>query len=186
MVFELEEKLSRLGKEAKITTEKGKTEVTQVIRLLERKDKALSNYALELEEKSKKLEEAVEELHKKNEELSLWITSLKLYQEVFENDTSAMIGLNKLGRIVLFNKMASELFGDGLQELILHDISEVDFSNFDPAIPNLVKEIINTRDKKIHKITRDGTEIITIGIPLKSQTDFRGILLRITVSRATK
>src|SRR5262252_2219882 len=82
-VFELEEKLQELGHGPK-------------------KDGGRDSGVLKLlTAKNDQLEEQREELRKTVEQLSLWMSTLRLYQEVFENDTSAMVGVNRDGKIVL-------------------------------------------------------------------------------------
>ncbi|OHB69442.1 MAG: hypothetical protein A2W23_10000 [Planctomycetes bacterium RBG_16_43_13] len=93
-----------------------------------------------------------------------------------------MLGLNRGGEIILFNKSALELFGETLQSMVMHDVDELNFSSIDPGIPQLVKKVIG-KQEKVQVNTKIGSKCIsTLGIPLKSKTEFRGLLLKITVT----
>jgi PAS domain-containing protein len=177
-VFDLENELSRRTS----TETREKTGISQVVKLLERKDHALAAYATELEDKSRELEAMVTELKKKNEELSLWVTTLRLYQEIFENDVTILLGLNKEGKLILFNKAAISLLGGGLPQLIMRDIEEINFEGLDREIPRLARDVIVSKNLRTRSTTRDKRRVTTTAIPLKSQTEFRGVLLRISLS----
>jgi len=65
LVLELQNKISQFEERTKSVTQRSKSEITQVIKLLKRKDDTIENSRTEIEEKNKKLEEAISELHKK-------------------------------------------------------------------------------------------------------------------------
>jgi PAS domain S-box-containing protein len=178
-VKELETELEK--KFAAQSATKAKSDLSQVIKLIERKDRTLAAYAVDLEEKSKKLQETVEELRKKNEELSLWITSLRLYQDIFENEPSAMIGLNKAGHLVLFNKSATTIIGDSLPRLLLRPVEDIVFDHLDPGIPEFVRNAIATESTLIRTVQKGNKETSIVAIPLKSGAKFRGILVKISI-----
>src|SRR5258705_14005435 len=90
-VFDLEEKLRKLAPQGQGHSGTG----SSVIKLIEHKDFQLQQQSARLEEKKEQLEEAVRELERRNGQLALWMASLRLYQEIFENDSSAMVGANR-------------------------------------------------------------------------------------------
>src|SRR5207249_10086945 len=64
-----------------------------------------------LKTKNEQLEEQREELRQSVEQLSLWMSTLRLYQEIFENEAAAMVGVNRDGKVVLFNRTAPQMLG---------------------------------------------------------------------------
>src|SRR6185503_10716100 len=105
--FELEEKLRKLVPPGEGHTGTG----SAVLKLLEHKDFQLQQYSARLEEKKEQLAESAAELERRTQELAKWADSLRLYQEIFDNDASAMIGVNRDGRIILFNRTAPQVLG---------------------------------------------------------------------------
>src|SRR5438105_15806718 len=85
-VFDLEEKIRKLAPQGEGHTGTG----SSVLKLIEHKDFQLEQYAARLEEKKEQLEEAVRQLESRNAQLAMWMASLRLYQETFEHDSSAM------------------------------------------------------------------------------------------------
>jgi PAS domain-containing protein len=158
-------------------------DLSQVIKLIQRKDKTLASYAAELEEKQKELQQTVEELRRKNEELSLWITSLRLYQDIFENEPSAMIGFNKNGCLILFNKSAVTIVGESLHGLLMHPVEEINFNHIDPALAHFVRNALSTESTLTKDLQNEEREVSCVAIPLKSAQQLRGILLKITVKK---
>lgn len=179
-VCDLEESLRKKMGEAR---DRETSQVTSVVKLLKQKDEMLGDLHEDLEEKNRRLESFVTELQAKNEELQLWITSLRLYQDIFENEPALMIGVNKEGKIVLYNKATTDYFGDGFAKFLFHDLSDVDFSKLDPYVPTLVQEVLNSRKKVERKISREGTDVETWGFPIKSGETLRGALLKVSIRK---
>ena len=128
-LFEFEEKLRK----AAPTGESAPSSGSSVLKLIEHKDFQLEQYAARLEEKKDQLEEAVRELESRNAQLALWMASLRLYQDIFENDASAMIGVNREGCIILFNRTAPQLLGEKFKEALHKPIETADFRAFEGA-----------------------------------------------------
>ncbi|MBV8881188.1 MAG: hypothetical protein JO332_14580, partial [Planctomycetaceae bacterium] len=121
-VFELEEK-ARTASPAPVATSTGNT---SVLKLIESKDFQLQQYSARLEEKKEQLEEASKELERKKSEMNLWMSAVRLCQELFENDASALIGVSREGRILLFNRSAPQVLGEKFRDSLHKPIESVD------------------------------------------------------------
>lgn len=176
-VFELEEKLRKLVPQGEGHSGTG----SSVLKLIEHKDFQLEQYAARLEEKKDQLEEAVRELERRNAQLALWMSSLRLYQEIFENDASALIGLNKDGRIILFNRTAPQLLGEKFKSRLHEPIETVDFAAFDPDTPRRVRASLASRQPADSSLLVRDRRILTSVYPIGGEAESRGALLRIQV-----
>jgi PAS domain S-box-containing protein len=176
-VFELEEKIRKLAPQGEGHSGTG----SSVLKLIEHKDFQLEQYAARLEEKKEQLEVAVRELESRNSQLALWMASLRLYQEIFENDASAMIGVNREGRIILFNRTAPQLLGEKFKEALHQPIDSVDFRAFDPDTPKRVRESLAARKPVDSSIVVRDRRILTSVYPIGSEAESRGALVRIQV-----
>lgn len=174
-VFELEEELRKVRG--------GGPSESKYVKLLELKDTTLEQYAQELEAKRDQLEKVVGELEKRNEQLQLWMSTLRLYQEFFENEPSAMIAVNREGRVVLFNRTAVEMLGEKFKAAHLKPIEEVDFRSFDPAIPRLARETLQGKRPADRAVRIRGRRVTTAYYPLGEAPDIRGALVKLTVVR---
>ena len=178
-VFELEEKQ---GKPA--GPKEGQGHDTAVLKLLKTKDERLEKYAGELEQKRDELQNTVEELEKRNGQLSLWMSTLRLYQEIFENEAAAMVGVNKDGKVVLFNRTAPQVLGEKFRAALHQPIEAVDFSSFDPSTPSLVRTTLVSRQPASRSLRVRDRIVTTTVYPLGSEKDPTGALLKIGVSPA--
>lgn len=179
-VFDLEEKIRKLAPQGEGHSGTG----SSVLKLIEHKDFQLEQYAARLEEKKDQLEEAVRELESRNAKLALWMASLRLYQEIFENDSSAMIGVNREGRVILFNRTAPQLLGEKFKEALHKSIDTVDFAAFDPETPRRVLESLSTRKPVDSSVVVRDRRILTSVYPIGTEAEARGALLRIQVVSA--
>lgn len=177
-VYDLEEKVRQ---EAGKSKERETSQVTSVVKLLKQKDEMLGGLQEDLEQKNQRLESLVTELQGKNEELQLWISSLRLYQDIFENEPALMIGVNKEGKVVLYNKATTDYYGEAFAKYLFHDIADVDFSKLDPYIPTLVHEVLNSHKKVERKVSKDGKDVESSGFPIKGGETLRGALLKVSV-----
>jgi PAS domain-containing protein len=162
-VFELEEKLKKLGHVGK--TDGGHD--SGVLKLLKTKNE--------------QLEEQREELRSTVEQLSLWMSTLRLYQEIFENESAAMIGVNKEGKIVLFNRTAPQILGEAFKVALHKPIETVDFASFDPSTPSLVRTTLSTHRSSSRSLQVRDRKVTTNIYPLGSEREPTGALVKISV-----
>lgn len=171
-VFELEEKLKKAppapGQQG------GGGRDSSVLKLLKSKDEALEKVAADLQRSISQLEE-------KNLELSLWMSTLRLYQEIFENEASAMIGVNGEGRIVLFNRTAPQLLGEKFRSMLHRPIEEADFGSFDPATAQMVRSTLQSRAPGRRALTVRNRRVETSTFPLGTDKEPAGVLVKIAV-----
>jgi PAS domain S-box-containing protein len=165
-VFELEEKM------------KGGTHAVKV------ESKPDSGVFKLLKTKNEQLEEQREELRQTVEQLSLWMSTLRLYQEIFENEAAAMIGVNKDGKIVLFNRTAPQLLGESFKAALHKPIETVDFASFDASTPSLVRATLSNRRPSSRSVRIGDRQVTTTVYPLGSDKDPTGALLKIGVAPA--
>ena len=171
-VFELEEKLRKSG-----ASGEGHSGGTSVIKLIEHKDFQLQQCQARLEEKKEQLAEATREQAK-------WADTLRLYQDIFDNDASAMVGVNREGRIILFNRTAPQILGEKFKDALHQPIDRADFAAFDPETPRRVREAITSRKPLDSTIVVRDRRIVTSVRPIGSETEIRGALIRIQVLSA--
>jgi PAS domain S-box-containing protein len=174
-VLELEEQIRR----GQSRSERDSSQVTNVVRLLKQKDDRLGQMYEELEEKNLQLQQVVEQLKKKNEELSVWISSLRLYQDIFENEPAAMIGLNLEGRILLFNKAAADHFGEAIKGGMMKQIEALDFGRSDPGAPGLARQVLKGGTRETRRLEREGRLVETWAFPVAVGGALKGVLLKI-------
>lgn len=174
-VFELEEKARTSGKTPVATS----TGSTSVLKLIEHKDFQLQQYIARLEEKKEQLDEARKELEAGKTELNLWVSAVRLAQSLFENDASALIGVNKDGRILFFNQAAPQMLGEKFKDSLHQSIDTVDFRAFDPDTSRKFKEALTGgRPVESSIVVRD-RRIVTRIQPVGKGADCRGAILRI-------
>lgn len=178
-ILELEEKLRRLETRAGHET----SQVSNVVKLLKQKDNRLGEMDEELDEKNEELEKLVHQLKRKNDELTVWISSLRLYQDIFENEPAVMIGLNLEARILLFNQAAADHFGDALKAALMKDVDSLNFSALDPYIPTLARQVLKNPSKTSRVIENGGKKVETWVFPIKVGEGLKGVLLKIGVER---
>jgi len=166
-VFELEERLRRAVSD----------DSTTFVRLLKVKDEAIARRAEELER-------TVEELEKKNQQLALWMSTLRLYQEILENDPAAMIGVNAQGKIVLFNKTAPQLLGEKFTDALHQPIETADFGSFDPGTARLVREALERKAPTSSSVRVRDRQVTTSVFPLGAGGALTGAVVRIAVAPA--
>jgi PAS domain-containing protein len=172
-VFALEEELRKAREDVKAREAQHRR---QVIQLLRQKDDKLGEYAEELERKNQELQRLVAQLEEKNEELQIWIHSLRLYQDIFEHESSLMIGVNAEGKIVLFNKAVTDRLGETFPQYLFRDIEEVDFGAFGGGVGPLVREALEHRERRISE-----REAATVAVfPIVGADHLRGALVKIS------
>lgn len=152
------------------------TDVTKMVRLLEQRDKRLETYAEELEANQVQLQKNVLELKKRNENLNATIASLRLAQEILEHDPTPTLGLNKEGRVLLFNRAAEAMFGPAVYKAIAKPVAEL--------CPELA-EGVECALKDGQRVEREvpslpgGPHVVSI-LALGSPSGGRGLVLRFT------
>jgi PAS domain-containing protein len=164
LVIELEEKLRKLAPQAEGHTG------SSVLKLIEHKDFQLEQVAARLEEKKEQLAEAM--------------AALRLYQEMFENDSTAMIGVNRDGRVILFNRSAPQLLGEKIKESLHKPIDLVDFRAVDPDTANRVRQSLASRKPVDSSVVVRDRRILTTVTPVGTAAENRGALVRIQVVSA--
>ncbi|MHC4605650.1 MAG: PAS domain-containing protein [Planctomycetota bacterium] len=178
-IAELEEMLGSKGSELERET----TRITRVIKLLQNKDRTLEQYAAELEKKREELEEMVQQLQGKNQQLQVWVSALRLYQDIIENEAAALIGLNKNGKIVLYNRATLTMFGEAVRDMIGKPLDAIDFSKYDSYTPRLAQAVLESHRLVDREADVDGRKIHTFAYPMGRGNDFRGVLLKISVQK---
>lgn len=179
-LFDLEEKIRKLPPPADPSSGSG----SSVIKLIRDKDFQLEQYSARLQEKKEQLQESVQEIDRLKAQLALWTASLRMFQEIFENDSSAMIGVNKDGVILLFNRTAPQVLGEKFRELLHQPIEVVDFRAFDPDTAKRVRQALASRKAVDSSIVVRDRRILTSIHPLGSEAESRGAVLRIQVLSA--
>ena len=168
-VFELEEKIRKAG-----PGEGQSGQGSSVIKLIEHKDFQLQQCQARLEEKKEQLAEATQELAK-------WADTLRLYQDIFDNDASAMIGVNREGRIILFNRTAPQVLGEKFKDALHQPIERADFGAFDPETAHRVREAMASRKPLDSSLVVRDRRILTSVRPIGGEAETRGALVRIQV-----
>jgi PAS domain-containing protein len=170
-VFDLEEKIRKMGSGGE---GHAGSSGSSVLKLIEHKDFQLQQCVARLEEKKEQLAQAAQDLAK-------WSDTLRLYQDIFDNDASAIIGVNREGRIILFNSTAPQLLGEKFKDALHQPIEKVDFGAFDPDTPRRVREAMASRKPLDSSIVVRDRRILTSVQPIGSETEVRGALLRVQV-----
>lgn len=175
-VFELDQRLKKLAQAAE-----GASTDTAIMRVLKGKDIRLEEAEKQLEEKQQVIVRTSAELDRRSAELHLWMDSMRLYTEIFENEPSAIIGLNAGGNVILFNRAATAAFGDKFRATLRHPIESVDFSGFDPATPRLAREAISRRQLVQNLVRVRDRRISTSVFPMITGKEMNGVLIKIAV-----
>lgn len=178
-VFELEGKLQQFSEVA----DRDSTRLMNIRKLIQQKDQTLEQRAAELEAKQAELQESVRQLQKRNEQLQLWVSTLKLYQDLFEQDPEVLLAFNSEGKILLYNRRAEEMTGGKIREAIYRPVEEMDFGAFDPATPTMVREALGTGQLRQRTMMAGGRRITTRVFPVGGGGPAcRGVLVRIDVA----
>lgn len=135
------------------------------IKILEMRDKELTRYASELEDK--------------NRQLQLMISSLRLYQLLLESDPAAILGASRDLKLILYNRAALDVMGESLRDAIGKNLSEINFVGLDPYIPVLAQDSIRSGRPVIREIRRGKVKVQTRVYPLGTVSEIRGVLIRI-------
>jgi PAS domain S-box-containing protein len=178
-VFELEEKLQKVEPPSV-----KKEHDSSVMKLLRTKDERLEKYASEMEQKRSELKNTIQELETRNAQLSLSVSTLRLYQEIFENEAAAMIGVDRDGKVILFNRTAPQVLGEKLRSALHQPIETVDFASFDPSTPALVRATLQNRQPSTRSVRVRDRQVTTVVYPLGSQGEPTGALVKIGVTSA--
>lgn len=153
---------------------------TRVLKLVKQKDQALQQYSKELELTNQRLQRTVEELQQKNMELETGLATLRLYQEIFDNEPTAMIGLDKEGRIIQYNAAAVGVIGEQIHHHLLQEVSSLALENFHPDIPAIVTATLQSGKHNERKFRRDGDEFTASAFALLGlEGEVRGAALKI-------
>jgi len=174
-VFELEER-ARTSEKSPVATSTGST---SVLKLIEHKDFQVQQLSARLDEKKDQLDEATRELEEKKGELNLWIAAVRLAQALFENDPSALIGVNKDGRILFFNQTAPLVLGEKVKDSLHKPIDTIDFRAFDPETPRKFKEALASGKQADSSVVVRDRRVVTTIQPVGKGPESRGALIRI-------
>jgi PAS domain-containing protein len=172
-VFELEEKARTSTHTATSTGQ------TSVLKLIEHKDFQLQQYQARIEEKKEQLEEASKELEAAKAELALSAAAVRLCQEAFDADPAAVIGVDRNGRVVLFNRNALQLLGEKFGDALHKPIDGVDFRAFDPDTARKSRESMASGKPAESSVVVRDRRIQTSIQPFGRGTDAAGALIRI-------
>jgi hypothetical protein len=178
-VFELEEKLQKVEPPSV-----KKEHDSSVTKLLRTKDERLEKYASEMEQKRSELTKTIKELETRNAQLSVGVSTLRLYQDIFENEAAAMVGVSPDGTVILFNRTAPQVLGDKLRAALHQPIERVDFTSVDPSTPALVRATLQTRQPATRSLRVRDRQVTTAVYPLGSAGEPTGALLKISVTPA--
>jgi PAS domain-containing protein len=174
-LFDLEEKIRKMTPGSEGQSSSG----SSVLKLIEHKDFQLQQYSARLEEKKEQLEEATKELDRKKTEVNLWMSAVRLCQELFENDATALIGVNREGLILLFNHNAPQILGEKFRDRLHQPIETVDFRAFDPDTPRRLKEALASGKPTDSTVVVRDRRILTTIQPVGKGAESRGALIRI-------
>ena len=167
-LFEVEEKLRKIAPQGEGHSGSG----SSVLKLIEHKDFQLERYRAQLEEKKEHLEAATRELE-----------SLRFYQEIFENEARATIGVNRDGMVLVYNRAASKLLGEKLKESLHKPIESVDF-HVDPDTAKRVRQALASRQRVDSNLVIRDFRVMTWVLPIESESEVRGALLHIVAVSA--
>ena len=174
-IAELEEDLG-IGRSK---LERETTQITRVVKLLENKDRILEEYTSELERKREELEDAVNRLEDRNERLELMVSALRLYQDLLEHEPAAILGLNRQGELILFNRAAGLLFGTGIKDLLGRDLGGLPLPEGFPNLRERVKEVLGDFAAREEDIRSQGFEVKISVHPMGSGELFHGVLVQV-------
>jgi PAS domain-containing protein len=163
-LFEAEEKIRKMAPPSESHSSSG----SSVMKLIEHKDFQLEQARARLEEKKEQLEEVAREVER-----------LRLYREIFDNDSTAMIGVNHEGVVSLYNRAASLLLGEKLKESLQKPIESVDFGAFDPDTAKRVRQALASRKRVDSAVDLRDSRVQTWVRPVESESEVRGAVLHI-------
>ncbi|MHC4870582.1 MAG: PAS domain-containing protein [Planctomycetota bacterium] len=156
---------------------------SRMFELVKHKDKALSEYSDRMEQKAHELERLVQELNSRNEELANGMAVLRLYQMMFENEPTGILGMDKDGRIIQFNSAAVKYFGVTLHAMRLRPVGELKVEGsevFD--FEELFEKAIDSDTDVVEQI-KVGEDLLELCCyRLDDASGLRGIVMRISKS----
>lgn len=148
-------------------------ESTHVVKLLEQKDRTLEQYAQDLRQRTAELEKRKDEVH-------MMATALRMYGDLMENEASAILGLNRDARLILYNASASRCFGSDLSAFLYKEIDVLDFSRLDPYTPVLVRDVLSQQKGQKRTIANQGRPIVTDVHLMGSEGSAYGVIVKIS------
>jgi hypothetical protein len=105
---------------------------------------------------------------------------LKLYSQIFENEPAALVGVDRTMRLVLSNKSAMKLFGDGLADKTLQPLKDTPVAQFAPAVLAAVEKAVQGGDPSEME-ARNGSDAFVVSVfGLRSGSEIRGAMIRIS------
>jgi PAS domain-containing protein len=151
----------------------------QMLQILRDKEESLLEYAKELKQKSDQMEYVVKQLNERNEEMANLVAVLRLYQLMFENEPSGIIGLDTDARIVQFNAAAVKYFGVQMHSLRLNPVNSLSLPGSDIDLYKFFEEVVNS-DENIEKVVEcSAGRLIIRGYRLDDIAGLRGVVFRI-------
>lgn len=162
----------------------GSTEISKadsrIFELVKHKDKALAEYSERMEQKAHELERLVQELNSRNEELANGMAVLRLYQMMFENEPTGILGMDNEGRVIQFNSAAVKFFGVGLHAIRLRPVSELKVDGAeDFDFEELFEKTIDSDSDVTDVIKMKDTVLELRCYRLDDASGLRGIVMRI-------
>ncbi len=154
---------------------------SRIFELVKHKDKALTEYSERMEQKARELESLVQELNSRNDELANGMAVLRLYQMMFENEPTGIVGMDKDGRVIQFNSAAVKYLGVSLHSLRLRSIGELRVEGAeDFDFEDLFERAIDSDEDVLSEFVVADKTINLRCYRLDDPAGLRGIVMRIS------
>ena len=151
--------------------------------LLRQKNQQLEAAAGETQRKAREAERVAHELGLKNEELLNSLAALRLYQLMFENDPSGLVGVAADGSIIQFNSSAIRFFGYDLHKLRLQPIAELSLPGTDVNIAEVFAETMKHGEVGPLDCVQEGRRVRLSCFRLEDIRGQRGAVFRLSEVR---
>ena len=156
----------------------------RLLTLLKEKNRQLEEAAGETEKKAKELENTIADLETKNEEITNNIAALRLYQLMFENEPSGLVGVDPEGAIVQFNSSAIRFFGVGLHHLRLQNVDALKIEGIDTKVRRLFEIALEKGESPTVEFERDGRPVYLSCYRLEDIRGCRGAVVRVSETKS--
>lgn len=180
-VVQLEEKLGRTEAAAA-----GAANPARLLELLRSKDVTLREHADELEKKNRALQESVQTLEGRNQDLQTTLSALQLYQQIFDNEPSALLGVDIDGHVVQFNAAAIQICGEALVRQLFQPLTQLEVPLISTGdVPRLLDAALKEAKTGEVRLSHEGAPIEAVIYPLRDgEGTVKGAMVRL--SRAKK
>ncbi|MHC4883529.1 MAG: hypothetical protein ACYTGH_00440 [Planctomycetota bacterium] len=149
--------------------------------LIKVKDRALNDSSRRMEQKALELESLVQELNQRAQEQENNLAVLRLYQLIFENEPTAILGCDREGSLIQFNAAAVRYFGVGLHAALLGPVGKLklpDAPDFD--FEEVFQEALQGRVDLKHEIQCGKQKVFLRAYRLDDGMILRGVILRLS------